>query len=88
MSTPDERVVAGLTCGEVLAALSDFLDNELETEKRQRLIAHVRGCDWCERFGGRFGKIIELLRRELHEAEPLRPEVAARLRERLAETRR
>jgi anti-sigma factor RsiW len=83
MSTHAERVVAGLRCGEVLAALSDFLDGELTAAKREQIVAHLRGCDWCEHFGGRFSEVIESLRRELRDPAPLSAAVAARLRARL-----
>jgi predicted anti-sigma-YlaC factor YlaD len=84
MSRPDERVVAGLTCGEVLAVLSDFLDGELDHGTRQRVVDHLRGCNWCEQFGGRFADVVESLRRERRDPTPLPPDVAARLRDRLA----
>ncbi|MGZ8833602.1 MAG: anti-sigma factor family protein [Thermoanaerobaculia bacterium] len=86
MSRPDERVVAGLTCGEVLAVLSDFLDGELDHGTRQRIFDHLRGCNWCEQFGGRFAYVVESLRRELSDPTPLRADVTARLRERLAKS--
>lgn len=80
----EERVVAGMTCGEVLAVLSDFLDGELDAAKRQHVTAHLRGCDWCERFGGSFAEIVGSLRRELGDPVPLSAEVAARLHSRIA----
>ncbi len=84
MTTPAERNIAGLKCGDVLAVLSDFLDGELGAPQREQIIAHLRGCDWCEHFGGRFSEVIESLRRELRDPAPLRSDVAARLRNRLA----
>jgi predicted anti-sigma-YlaC factor YlaD len=86
MSRPDERVVAGLTCGEVLAVLSDFLDGELDHGTRQRVVDHLRGCNWCEQFGGRFADVVESLRRERRDPTALPPDVAARLRDRLAKS--
>ena len=83
MSTPGERLVAGLTCSEVLAVLSDIVDGDLDSPARDRVVAHLRGCDWCERFGGRFQNIVESLRRELRNPEPLESNVATRLREAL-----
>ena len=84
MNAPDERQIAGMTCGEVLAGLSDFLDGELAEARRRQVVAHLRGCDWCEKFGGRFTEVITALRRELREPEALDADVAARLRDRLA----
>lgn len=46
-------------------------------------IAHLRGCDWCERFGGSFQTIVESLRRELQIPQALENDVAVRLREAL-----
>jgi anti-sigma factor RsiW len=79
-----EREVGGIGCGEVLRQLSDYLDGELSPEEVARVEAHLRGCDRCERFGGAFGRLMTVLRRELGPAEPLDREVAVRLRARLA----
>ena len=84
MRKPPERLVAGLKCGEVLAALSDFVDGEIPSTMREKILAHLRGCKWCEKFGGRFSRIIDTLRRELARPEPLDHGVAARLRARLS----
>jgi len=85
MNDPEERLVAGLRCGQVLAHLSDFLDGELEPGRHEQIVAHLRGCNWCERFGGSFAAIIESLRAALRIAEPLPSDVASRLRNRLKE---
>lgn len=83
MRTPSERVVAGLRCGEVLDALSDFVDGEAEAALRVRIEEHLRGCDWCERFGNRFSDLVAGMRRELRDT-PIDDRVASRLRDRLA----
>jgi anti-sigma factor RsiW len=83
MVTPNERLVAGMKCGEVLALLSDFLDGDASPATRDQIIAHLRGCDWCATFGGRFSAVIESLRRELRDAAPLDADVTARLLARL-----
>lgn len=57
-----ERNVAGMQCGEVLAELSDYLDGELAIERRNQVLAHLQGCDVCERFGGVFTLAIQSLR--------------------------
>ena len=80
MQTPDERVVGGLRCGEVLERLSDFVDGDIDSATRARIEEHLRGCDWCERFGNRFTGIVGALRRELR-VMPDDGGVAARLRE-------
>jgi anti-sigma factor RsiW len=84
MSTPAERLVAGMRCSEVLAALSDFLDGELPAATRDQILAHLRDCNWCEHFGGRMSDLIASLRRELSEPAPLDASIARRLRDRLS----
>ena len=78
-----ERVVAGMSCGDVLAVLSDYLDGTVDDALRARIDEHLRGCDLCERFGGQFAAVVETLRRQLADSEPLPDDVACRLRERL-----
>jgi anti-sigma factor RsiW len=62
---PGEKVVAGLTCGEVLDRLSGYLDGELAPDERGRLEAHLRGCEGCARFGGEFRATVRALRAHL-----------------------
>jgi anti-sigma factor RsiW len=78
-----ERLVAGLRCSDVLADLSEYLDGGLVPERRDSLEAHVRGCDYCERFGREFSDAVRLLREQLGAARPLDRGVGDRLRERL-----
>ncbi len=75
-----DREVGGIRCTEVLAHLSDYLDGEASPELRERIEAHLRGCDWCERFGGAFASVIRSLRAELTEPQPLPGEQRERLR--------
>ncbi len=79
----EQRTVAGLRCGEVLELLSAYLDGELEAERRAQIEEHVRGCDWCEQFGGAFSRVVGSLREELGAAPAAEPEVTARLGKRL-----
>ncbi|HET8538644.1 MAG TPA: anti-sigma factor [Anaeromyxobacter sp.] len=62
---PGEKVVAGLSCGEVLDRLSDYLDRELPQDGRDRLEAHLRGCEQCARFGGDFAATVRALKEHL-----------------------
>lgn len=80
---PEERIVAGLRCSEVLDRLSDFVDGELEADARQRVLDHIAACNWCEEFGGRFSALVGTLRRA-RSSESLDEDVAARLEEYLA----
>ena len=78
-----DRDVAGIRCMEVLALLSDYLDDELEADRRHTVEAHLSGCDWCARFGGEVGETVRRLREELGAPEPAPEGVHARLVERL-----
>ena len=81
-----DREVAGIRCREVLERLSDYLDGELAAHDVARIEAHLRGCDNCERFGGRFGAVVKALRGQLAEPEPVEVGVADRLARRLGLT--
>lgn len=81
----NEREVAGVSCGEVLARLSDYLDESLAPEERARVEAHVAACDHCARFGGVFAATVAALRRRLARPAPLTAEQRARLSRGLSE---
>lgn len=78
-----ERTVAGIKCSLVLQDLSNFLDGDLPPERVQQIQEHLKGCDWCESFGGAFGKVVQQLRQTLNEAEPLSNDIRSRLYESL-----
>lgn len=78
-----DRLVGGLWCHEVLAVLSDYVDGELAKPGRDRVEAHLRACDVCERFGGEFTHVVKEIRSTLREPAPLDPEVAERLQKRI-----
>lgn len=61
----NEVRVAGIRCGEVLARLQDYLDHEVDAETGRRIEAHLRGCDRCARFGGRYADLVSTLRQAL-----------------------
>ena len=52
----------GLDCLEVLEHLSDFIDDELPSPLRSRIVAHVQACPNCARFGGVYAEVIGRLR--------------------------
>ena len=56
--TAHDREVAGIRCTAVMAELSDYFDRELSADRHAQIEAHVRGCDWCERFGGEFAAVV------------------------------
>lgn len=82
---PDlNRRVAGLRCRDVLGLLGDYVDDDLDEETVDRIHAHLRQCDHCEKFGGEYGALVADLRRSLSEA-PAGPGVRARLTDRMKE---
>lgn len=60
-----DRNVAGIRCLEVLAALPNYLDGDAPPDLCARIEAHLRGCDWCERFGGQYAHTLQTLRASL-----------------------
>lgn len=78
-----DRDVAGIRCTEVLAHLSDYVDDELTPDERSRIEAHLAGCDWCETFGGRFATVVGAIRKQLGHLDPIDDDARRRLRERL-----
>jgi anti-sigma factor RsiW len=78
-----ERNVAGLRCGEILAELSDYLDGEVQPQRRSQIEAHLAGCDQCERFGKEFSASVAALRRAMLTADPETSEVFRKLQTQL-----
>lgn len=79
----DEKVIAGLSCSEVLALLSDYLDGDLSAPARRQVEEHLRGCEGCTRFGGEFRSTVQALRVHLQRPAPVPAGVLDRLREAL-----
>ena len=73
----DERIVAGLHCGEVLADLTEYIEGWLGQDRSQRIGEHLRGCEGCRRLLQDLGLVIRAVR-ALPE-QPLAPDVEARL---------
>ncbi len=76
----DEKVVADLSCSEVLAWLSDYLDGDLSPAQRAQVEGHLRGCEGCTRFGGEFTTTVRALKTHLARATGLTDPVRSRLR--------
>lgn len=80
---PDlDRRVAGLRCRDVLDLLGDYVDDELDDATVDRIHAHLRGCDHCEKFGGEYGALVADLRLSLREGAA-GSDVRTRLEERM-----
>jgi len=80
---PLENDVGGLRCSEVLERLSDYLDGEIDEAMRARIVAHLEGCELCERFGGEMGRTLSELHDLLASPEPIPDDARARLERRL-----
>lgn len=61
----EERIVGGISCREVLADLSAYVDGDLDDQRRSAIEQHVHACDLCTRFGGVFVTTVEAVRRKL-----------------------
>lgn len=85
MKIENEVVIAGLSCGQVLERLSDYLDGDLPGPERARLEEHLRGCDRCARFGGELRNVVDALRRHLARGQGLPDGFRERLRKALEE---
>jgi predicted anti-sigma-YlaC factor YlaD len=77
---PDEREVAGLTCAEVMHALSDYAEGDVPADLRVRIEAHVAGCRQCEEFGAAFTALLAGMRRQLATPDVVDDDVVARVR--------
>lgn len=76
---PGERIVAGVSCSEVLADLSAYMDGELDGARVAQLEAHVSQCGVCAAFGAGFGRLVAAMRANLSSPEGLSEAVAGRL---------
>ena len=56
-----EQTIAGLRCREVLALLSDYLDELLAPSRLQAVQAHLAACPVCARFGADVAAILQAL---------------------------
>ena len=77
----DERIVAGLHCGEVLADLTEHLDGRLSLDRARADRRAPRRMRGCGRLRGEVAAVVRALR-QLPD-EPLPPGVEERLAEAL-----
>jgi RNA polymerase sigma-70 factor (ECF subfamily) len=73
----EDRVIAGLHCGEVLADLTEHLDGRLAGERAQQVDEHLDGCAPCRRVAGDLAAAVRAVRQTPD--APLAAEVEARL---------
>ena len=82
-----DRIIAGISCREVLTDLSNFLDGGLSDPRVEQIRAHLHECRECDQFGGMLGELVAEVRRQLSEPATLEPDVEQRLRDRLRAAR-
>jgi anti-sigma factor RsiW len=80
---PEEREVAGLTCGQVMAVLSDVVDGDIAPALGAQVEAHVAGCGQCARFGQQFVTLLGAMRQQLARPDDVPADVLACVRARL-----
>ncbi len=85
MKIENEKVIAGLSCGQVLDLLSEYLDGDLAGSQSASLEQHLRGCDGCARFGGEFRGVVGALREHLARSRGLPEGFRERLRRAMEE---
>ena len=73
----EDRVIAGLHCGEVLADLTEHLDGRLAGERAQQVDEHLEGCAPCRRVAGDLAAAVRAVRQTPD--APLAAEVEVRL---------
>ncbi len=67
-----------MTCRELFARLSEYVDGELPREICQEIRRHIEGCEPCEAFARTLKKTADLCHRL--PSKPIPPDVAADLR--------
>ncbi len=82
---PEDTVIAGISCSQVHAHLSDFVDGVLPAEKVEALKGHLGECAHCSRFGAEFTETLGQLKAQLSPEPELADDIAARLAARLDE---
>ncbi len=84
---PDERIIAGLSCSDVMEDLSAFLDGELPADQRDAIARHVSACSLCATFGEEFATMVAAAREQLGAPDPVPGDVEGRLATALGEVR-
>jgi len=75
-----DRKVGALRCSVVLALLGKYVDGDLPAGDVAEVELHLRRCTVCERFGGRFSRVVRSVRATLGAAPAADEEVLARVR--------
>lgn len=70
---------AGVTCGDVLPRIVDYLAGEVDEEERGWIEAHLRECESCERLAGRYAGLVAQARERLGLPHRIDPATFARV---------
>lgn len=76
---PGERLVGSLTCSQVLAELSAYLDGDLDPTRRGQVETHVAACQACATFGAGIARLLAEVRLRMASPDPVPDDIAARL---------
>ncbi|MBN2804726.1 MAG: hypothetical protein JXR91_16645 [Deltaproteobacteria bacterium] len=53
-----------ISCGEVLLHLADFIEDDIDEDIKEKIIAHLKECTWCEQFGTAYQKTVIALKNQ------------------------
>lgn len=84
----EDREIAGIRCLQVLEKLDDYVAGELLETRRGQVEAHLRGCDWCTKFGGEYASLVSTLRAGLLDANESSKVEAEKLAESILKSNR
>ncbi len=74
-----EQQIAGLWCRDVLDRLYDYLDDQLPSDERDKVEAHLSGCSLCASFGGDAGAVAKAVQKKLVDPAPVSEDLQERL---------
>ena len=52
-----------LDCRTIVELASDFVDGDLDADRHRRVVAHLAGCDGCERYVDQVRQTVRLVGR-------------------------
>jgi anti-sigma factor RsiW len=55
--------VIALDCRTIVELASDFVDGDLDADRHRRVVAHLAGCDGCERYVDQVRQTVRLVGR-------------------------
>jgi anti-sigma factor RsiW len=55
--------MTALDCRSIVELASDYLDGDLDADRHRRVVAHLAGCDGCERYVDQVRQTVRLVGR-------------------------